>query len=103
MRGFRAMRRGFHHSRGAYSGHPIPYSEGTYRVVLKVSDREYTGAGTSPQSARHDAATQALNHIRELMAQDEQEHGKSMKLCLCDLWIKWIEGLVISEADQEPL
>uniref|UniRef100_A0A8D8VQD3 Double-stranded RNA-binding protein Staufen homolog 2 n=1 Tax=Cacopsylla melanoneura TaxID=428564 RepID=A0A8D8VQD3_9HEMI len=82
VRGFRAFKRGFHHTRGgAYPRPGLPYTEGVYRVLLKVSDREYTGCGMSPQSARHDAASQALAHMRELMEQDNQQHGDDPDSC----------------------
>ncbi|KAL1464666.1 hypothetical protein WDU94_004293 [Cyamophila willieti] len=83
VRGFRAFKRGFHHTRGggAYPRPGLPYTEGVYRVLLKVSDREYTGCGISPQSARHDAATQAMAHMKELMEQDNQHHGEGPDSC----------------------
>ncbi|XP_026681754.1 double-stranded RNA-binding protein Staufen homolog [Diaphorina citri] len=86
VRGFRAFKRGFPHTRGGagymayHVGPSPPYPDGTYRVLLKVSDREYTGSGSSPQSARHDAATQALKHMTELMSQDD-EHGEGDETC----------------------
>lgn len=46
-------------------------SEGLYLVTLKVGDREFIGKGVTAQAARHDAASRALEQLRQLPLPEE--------------------------------
>lgn len=56
----------------------IPYNrgvhtdlQGLYLVTLKVGEREFTGRGLTGQAARHDAASRALEQLRQLPLPEE--------------------------------
>ncbi|XP_011505196.1 PREDICTED: double-stranded RNA-binding protein Staufen homolog 2 [Ceratosolen solmsi marchali] len=49
--------------------HPEP--QGIYLVTLKVGEREFIGRGTTGQAARHDAASRALEQLRQLPLPEE--------------------------------
>lgn len=45
--------------------------QGLYLVSLKVGEREFTGRGLTGQAARHDAASRALEQLRQLPLPEE--------------------------------
>lgn len=45
--------------------------QGLYLVTLKVGEREFTGRGLTGQAARHDAASRALEQLRQLPLPEE--------------------------------
>ncbi|XP_015605525.1 double-stranded RNA-binding protein Staufen homolog 2 isoform X2 [Cephus cinctus] len=45
--------------------------QGLYHVTLKVGEREFVGRGMTGQAARHDAASRALEQLRQLPLPDE--------------------------------
>ncbi|XP_020286396.1 double-stranded RNA-binding protein Staufen homolog 2 isoform X2 [Pseudomyrmex gracilis] len=45
--------------------------QGLYLVTLKVGEREFTGRGMTGQAARHDAASRALEQLRQLPLPEE--------------------------------
>ncbi|XP_015522486.1 double-stranded RNA-binding protein Staufen homolog 2 isoform X2 [Neodiprion lecontei] len=45
--------------------------QGLYVVTLKVGDREFLGRGVTGQAARHDAASRALEQLRQLPLPEE--------------------------------
>lgn len=45
--------------------------QGLFLVTLKVGDREFTGRGLTGQAARHDAASRALEQLRQLPLPEE--------------------------------
>ncbi|XP_048508790.1 double-stranded RNA-binding protein Staufen homolog 2 isoform X2 [Athalia rosae] len=45
--------------------------QGLYAVTLKVGDREFLGRGVTGQAARHDAASRALEQLRQLPLPEE--------------------------------
>ncbi|XP_012284626.1 double-stranded RNA-binding protein Staufen homolog 2 isoform X2 [Orussus abietinus] len=45
--------------------------QGLYLVTLKVGEREFTGKGMTGQTARHDAASRALEQLRQLPLPEE--------------------------------
>ncbi|XP_014208195.1 double-stranded RNA-binding protein Staufen homolog 2 isoform X2 [Copidosoma floridanum] len=49
--------------------HPEP--QGMYLVSLKVGEREFIGRGMTGQAARHDAASRALEQLRQLPLPEE--------------------------------
>jgi double-stranded RNA-binding protein Staufen len=56
----------------------LPYNRGVhtdhqamYLVTLKVGEREFTGRGFTGQAARHDAASRALEQLRQLPMPEE--------------------------------
>jgi double-stranded RNA-binding protein Staufen len=55
-----AYNRGFH-----------PEPQGIYLVTLKVGEREFIGRGMTGQAARHDAASRALEQLRQLPLPEE--------------------------------
>ncbi|XP_058795500.1 double-stranded RNA-binding protein Staufen homolog 2 isoform X2 [Phymastichus coffea] len=55
-----AYNRGFH-----------PEPQGVFLVSLKVGEREFIGRGTTGQAARHDAASRALEQLRQLPLPEE--------------------------------
>ncbi|KAJ8684218.1 hypothetical protein QAD02_020010 [Eretmocerus hayati] len=55
-----AYNRGFH-----------PEPQGIYLVTLKVGEREFIGRGVTGQAARHDAASRALEQLRQLPLPEE--------------------------------
>ncbi|XP_011298017.1 double-stranded RNA-binding protein Staufen homolog 2 isoform X2 [Fopius arisanus] len=48
-----------------------PKSEGLYFVTLKIGEREFVGKGVTAQAARHDAASRALEQLRQLPLPEE--------------------------------
>ncbi|KAK2720051.1 double-stranded RNA-binding protein Staufen homolog 2-like isoform X1 [Artemia franciscana] len=38
----------------------------SFTVTCKILDREYEGTGSTPQAAKHDAATKALNELKDM-------------------------------------
>ncbi|XP_015117926.1 double-stranded RNA-binding protein Staufen homolog 2 isoform X3 [Diachasma alloeum] len=48
-----------------------PKSEGLFLVTLKVGEREFIGKGVTAQAARHDAASRALEQLRQLPLPEE--------------------------------
>jgi len=54
------------YNRGVHADH-----QGMYLVTLKVGEREFTGRGFTGQAARHDAASRALEQLRQLPMPEE--------------------------------
>ncbi|EZA47672.1 double-stranded RNA-binding protein Staufen homolog 2 isoform X2 [Ooceraea biroi] len=54
------------YNRGVHPDH-----QGMYLVSLKVGEREFTGRGLTGQAARHDAASRALEQLRQLPLPEE--------------------------------
>ncbi|XP_031786214.1 double-stranded RNA-binding protein Staufen homolog 2 isoform X1 [Nasonia vitripennis] len=55
----------------AYNRGFNPEPQGIYLVTLKVGEREFIGRGVTGQAARHDAASRALEQLRQLPLPEE--------------------------------
>lgn len=60
-----------------YKTHNYPHPPGNemFNVILRVGNREYTGEGHTVQAARHNAASKALNELKQLPLPGEPENG----------------------------
>lgn len=54
-----------------YNRGVLPEPQGFYLVTLKVGEREFIGRGMTGQAARHDAASRALEQLRQLPLPEE--------------------------------
>ncbi|KAG7199342.1 hypothetical protein KM043_018189 [Ampulex compressa] len=52
-------------------GFPVEPQGGLFLVTLRVGQREFTGRGVTVQAARHDAASRALEQLRQLPLPEE--------------------------------
>lgn len=58
-----------------------------FTVSLKVGSWEFFGEGISPQSARHDAASKALNQLKMLPVPEDNSSPLQSQSGRISLWV----------------